>query len=88
MKKGERMERKTTRLDVRLIIAGNNDRTTFAEDRLNELAEQIRDSGLLQPITVRRLEGPEELYELIAGERRFSGLLNYSRLARNPYAGY
>lgn len=34
---------------------------------LNELAGSIRENGLLQPITVRRVEGG---YQLIAGERR------------------
>jgi ParB family chromosome partitioning protein len=43
-------------------------RRTFNEQALDELAESIRHFGLLQPISVRRLNGDK--YELIAGERR------------------
>lgn len=44
-------------------------RRHFAEDKLAELAESIRERGLLQPIVVRRL--PTGTYGLLAGERRF-----------------
>ena len=43
-------------------------RRTFNEEELAGLAASIRENGLLQPVTVRRL-GPDR-YELIAGERR------------------
>lgn len=42
-------------------------RTEFHQDALAELANSIRQHGILQPLSVRRLEGS---YELIAGERR------------------
>jgi len=42
-------------------------RTHFDETGLEELAESIEESGVIQPLVVR--EG-EEAYELIAGERR------------------
>ncbi len=44
-------------------------RRRFDEDALEELAESIRQHGLIQPITVR----PEEngYYQIIAGERRW-----------------
>lgn len=42
-------------------------RTSFDELELAGLAQSIRENGLLQPITVRRVEGG---YELVAGERR------------------
>jgi ParB family chromosome partitioning protein len=42
-------------------------RTVFKEEPLSELAESIRRHGILQPLSVRRLEAG---YELIAGERR------------------
>lgn len=51
------------------IRAGNNDRKTFADEALAELAESIRRNGLAQPITVRPAGHGE--YEIIAGERRF-----------------
>lgn len=44
-------------------------RTEFDEEALNELAASIRSIGIVQPITVRSIEGGK--YEIIAGERRF-----------------
>jgi ParB family chromosome partitioning protein len=44
-------------------------RRTFDEDALEELAESIREVGLLQPVVVRTA-GPGR-YELIMGERRW-----------------
>lgn len=43
-------------------------REGFDEETLRELAESIRDVGLLQPVVVRPV-GPDR-YELVAGERR------------------
>ena len=42
-------------------------RQDFDRDALAELAESIRENGVLQPITVRKIG---DSYELIAGERR------------------
>ena len=42
-------------------------RTGFDDESLNELAESIRENGIMQPLVVRPREGG---YELIAGERR------------------
>ena len=50
-------------------------RKEFDEERLEELAESIRQYGLIQPITVRYLG--DKRYELISGERR----LRASKLA-------
>ncbi len=46
-------------------------RKRFEERALQELADSIREQGLIQPLIVRRREGPEEGYEIIAGERRW-----------------
>ncbi|GAA2180362.1 ParB/RepB/Spo0J family partition protein [Brooklawnia cerclae] len=43
-------------------------RKTFDEDALQELADSVRDVGLLQPVVVRRRG---DGYELIMGERRW-----------------
>ena len=43
-------------------------RSTFDGESLQELADSIRIHGVIQPITVRRIEGNK--YQLIAGERR------------------
>ncbi|MDE5420869.1 ParB/RepB/Spo0J family partition protein [Ancylomarina sp. DW003] len=44
-------------------------RTQFDEEALNELAKSIKEIGIVQPITVRKLNSNS--YQLIAGERRF-----------------
>jgi len=46
----------------------NQPRKVFEESQLKELADSINEIGLLQPITVRKLDNLK--YELIAGERR------------------
>ena len=43
-------------------------RLTFDMEALNELANSIREHGIIQPLVVRRLQ---DKYEIIAGERRF-----------------
>ena len=43
-------------------------RNGMDDDSLNELAESIRENGIMQPLVVRPREGG---YELIAGERRW-----------------
>lgn len=50
-------------------------RYNFDEEGLEELADSIRTHGLIQPITVRKLDGG--YYQIIAGERRWRA----SRLA-------
>ena len=40
-------------------------------ESMNELIDSIQDSGILQPLTVRPLEGTEDRYEIISGHRRF-----------------
>ncbi|UXR54970.1 ParB/RepB/Spo0J family partition protein [Staphylococcus schleiferi] len=47
-------------------------RQKFDTARIEELAESISAHGLLQPIVVRPIE--ENMYEIIAGERRFRAL--------------
>lgn len=44
-------------------------RSVFDEERLGELAESIRQQGVIQPVVVRNVGGDQ--YELIAGERRW-----------------
>lgn len=51
-------------------------RTSFNEEELQGLASSIEELGVVQPITVRKLEGQNK-YQLISGERRFRA----SRLA-------
>ncbi len=44
-------------------------RVQFDEEKLQELADSIKNAGLLQPIVVRPLT--DDKYEIIAGERRW-----------------
>ena len=44
-------------------------RTSFNEDALRELASSIKELGVIQPITVRKLSFDK--YQLVSGERRF-----------------
>ena len=48
-----------------------NPRRNFSEDQIEELAASIRERGLVQPLVVRRAEGDQESYEIVAGERRW-----------------
>jgi ParB family transcriptional regulator, chromosome partitioning protein len=48
-----------------------NPRQAFDEVELQELAESIRERGIIQPILVRHLAGMTNVYEIIAGERRW-----------------
>ena len=45
-----------------------NPRKDFRDDELAELADSIRNKGLVQPIIVRPVAGG---YEIVAGERRW-----------------
>ena len=55
-------------------------RTQWNEDKLKELSESIKSSGLLQPLLVRKREDQDlssenpQHFELIAGERRLKAL--------------
>ena len=46
-------------------------RTLFKPEALAELAESIREHGIMQPILVRSVPGDPGSYEIIAGERRW-----------------
>lgn len=56
-------------IEIDLIRRGEQQpRTSFDEGKLQELAQSIRASGIIQPLLVRRRGG---LFELVAGERRW-----------------
>ncbi|MBL7899005.1 MAG: ParB/RepB/Spo0J family partition protein, partial [Crocinitomicaceae bacterium] len=46
-----------------------NPRTNFEDEALRELSESIKEHGIIQPLTVRKLG--RDKYQLISGERRF-----------------
>lgn len=49
----------------------NQPRTFFDADLINELAQSIKDRGVLQPILVRPMKSDPGIYEIVAGERRW-----------------
>lgn len=46
-------------------------RKIFSQEQLDELTASIRDKGVLQPILVRPITGQPDLYQIVAGERRW-----------------
>lgn len=58
---------------VKIKSAKYQPRKSFSETELTSLAESIVQNGILQPLTVRKLDQNE--YELIAGERRLRAAL-------------
>lgn len=59
-------------MDPKSIIVHAQVRTEFDEDGLRELAADIADRGILQPLTVRKAD---EGFVLVAGERRLRAAL-------------
>ena len=56
-------------------------RKYFDEDKQKELAESIKREGLIEPIVVRR---KGRRYEVIAGERRFRAVRDYTEMKTIP----
>jgi ParB family chromosome partitioning protein len=48
-----------------------NPRREFADTELGELADSIKQHGVIQPIVVRPVKGVQDRFEIIAGERRW-----------------
>lgn len=60
-----------TILTLNIIVAGKyQPRQKFDSDKIEELSESIKESGVLQPIIVRK-SSQDNRYEIIAGERRY-----------------
>ena len=58
--------------------SGFNPRKNFDEQTLTELADSIRQQGVLQPVGVRPIPGTER-YEIVFGERRYRASLMAGR---------
>ena len=77
------MERDVFELEIDELQPGRyQPRHQLREEGLAELAESIREQGVLQPLIVRAGSGPHagagaKTYEIVAGERRW-------RAARSP----
>lgn len=55
----------------RLKSGAYQPRKDFPKESLAELAQTIRQVGILEPLVVRPLVGQEDHYEIVAGERRW-----------------
>jgi len=63
---------KVISIEVNMIIAGiYQPRSFFDERQLSELSKSIEKHGVIQPIVVRRADGDSNVFEIIAGERRY-----------------
>jgi ParB family chromosome partitioning protein len=74
---GDKQEDKFFHCDIDKIIPNKHQpRTSFNDANIQELADSIRENGVIQPLIVTHSDVPD-VYELIAGERR----LRASKLA-------
>lgn len=80
------MENAILNVSIDLIIPNRfQPRLVFDEKALNELADSIKEHGIIEPIIVRQLN---DKYEIIAGERRYkaaciAGLTKVPVIVRN-----
>lgn len=76
----ERRHEDLSQIDVALIrVNPQQPRVAFDPERLTQLKQSIEEHGIIQPITVRKVDGG---YELISGERRLRAVidLGYERI--------
>ena len=68
-KNAEKIVGNIIEIDIKTIkVNPYQPRTQFHEEALHELAESIKELGVIQPITVRKMEGNH--FQLVSGERR------------------
>lgn len=66
---GETLEAPVNEVSLdNIVVRGDQPRKVFNQESIEEMAESIREHGVLQPLLVRPLD--EGKYELVAGERR------------------
>ena len=61
-------------LEIERIKVEEQVRKTFSEESIRELADSIKEVGLISPLTVKKIDGDNENFLLIAGERRLRAL--------------
>lgn len=82
------LENQVLFLDIEKVSSNpEQPRKSFSEEKLQGLAESIKNHGILQPIIVRSLG--HGIYQIIAGERRWrasqrAGLLKIPAIVKNP----
>ena len=63
------MQTKVVELDLNDVLPNRfQPRIKFSEESIQDLAESIKEHGVIQPIVVRNIG---DKYEIIAGERRY-----------------
>jgi ParB family chromosome partitioning protein len=69
---GAQAARATQKIPIEFLRPNpRNPRRNFGGDSLDELADSIKEKGILQPILARPVPGAPDGYEIIAGERRW-----------------
>ncbi len=67
--KGKSTYNNPSYLPIELLVPNlNQPRKDFSTDELNSLASSIKETGIIQPILVRK---NNDIYEIVAGERRW-----------------
>ena len=67
-----KIENKTNKLSLSEIVPNKyQPRKNFDSENLDDLANSIRERGIIQPIIVRESNSENSKYEIIAGERRW-----------------
>ena len=60
------------KISISSIIPNRNQpRKKFEKETLDELTNSIKERGIIQPLIVRKSDGQVDMFELIAGERRW-----------------
>jgi ParB family chromosome partitioning protein len=66
----ENLQKSQRKVPIENVIANpRNPRRIFADTELEELAQSIRERGVIQPIVVRPVPNGGKQFEIIAGER-------------------
>ena len=67
-----KLERDINKLPISSLLSNKfQPRKIFNEDNLQDLANSIKERGIIQPIIVRKSTDQNSKYEIIAGERRW-----------------
>ena len=67
-----KIEINTNKLSTSDLVSNKfQPRKVFDEDSLQDLANSIKERGIIQPIIVRKSNHDSSKYEIIAGERRW-----------------
>ena len=69
-------ENKSTISISSIVKSKYQPRKKFKEESLEELTNSIRERGIIQPIIVRKSDDQDNIFEIVAGERRWQAAQN------------